>query len=722
MAVIPQNILLVSDAADAALVRDALSDSSEEPFQVAWVRSCEAAVARLRVKRRSRAGNEARRRNPYVAVLTELYLPDSRGLETIERMSGAAPQLPILILAAAQHEDVARVAVRKGAHDYLLKGHLDGYLVQKVMRNMLERAANAEALFQERERSRVALESIGEAVISVDVAACVTYLNVAAERLTGWSREEATGRPASEVFRLVDGLSRQPAENPLEVAASGRRSVGLTPNCVLVRRDAVESTVEHSAAPVHDRCGKVTGAVMVFHDVSAGRALSVKMSYLAQHDSLTDLPNRLLLHDRLAQAITLARRHRNKLAVLFLDVDRFKHVNDFLGHDIGDRLLQSIATRLLACVRRSDTVSRQGGDEFVVLLSEIARAQDAAGSAEKILSALSAAHSVDNHELRITASIGIAIYPDDAVDPDVLMKRADLAMYHAKEHGRNNYEFFAPDLNVRALERQYLESGLRQALEHNEFVLHYQPKTQLHTGAIVGAEALIRWNHPVRGLIYPAQFISIAEISGLAVAMGNWVLREACRQGRAWQLAGILPMGISINISAAQLRDKDFIANVRAALAESGLPPQDLELELNESILMQDPKAAAQVLQQLKALRVQLALDDFGTGYSSLTHLQRFSIDILKIDQSFVHDLSMDSGAGGIVSAVIGMGRNLGMRVVAEGVESREQLAFLKQQECPEAQGYYFSRPLSAADFARLYSRKTRRTRAARPGAGDSIR
>jgi len=430
------------------------------------------------------------------------------------------------------------------------------------------------------------------------------------------------------------------------------------------------------------------------------------MSYLAQHDSLTGLPNRGLLNDRLDHAICLAQRRRKKMAVLFVDIDRFKHVNDSLGHEIGDRLLQSVARRLLSCVRRSDTVSRQGGDEFVILLSEVAQAQDAAVSAEKMLQALNATHCIDEHELRVTGSIGIVVCPDDGTQADVLLKHADFAMYHAKEQGRNNYQFFEPNLNVRALERQVLESGLRRAIDSQELVLHYQPKVNLQTGSIVGVEAFVRWRHPERGLILPSQFVPIAEACGTIVPIGRWVLREACRQARAWQAAGIKGLRIAINVSPGELRDRDFVHGVQATLDETGLAPQDLELELRETVLMQDAQFAMTVLSSLKALDVQLALDDFGTGYSSLSNLKHFPIDILKIDQSFVRELTTDADANSIVSAVIGMGKNLGMQVVAEGVESREQLACLQQLSCPQGQGFYFSEPLTAAEFTRLCRRK----------------
>ena len=441
---------------------------------------------------------------------------------------------------------------------------------------------------------------------------------------------------------------------------------------------------------------------MVFHDVSTARALSLRMSYLAQHDSLTDLPNRILFNDRLTQATTRARRHRHKLAVLFVDIDRFKHINDSLGHAAGDRLLQSIGQRLLTCVRSSDTVSRQGGDEFVILLSEVAHAEDAAVSAEKLLQSLSAPHIIDQHELQITVSIGIATYPDDGNDAETLLENADFAMYHAKDCGRNNYQFFRPDMNVRAVERQSIENDLWHAIERQEFVLHYQPKVNLKTGAIVGVEALIRWRHPRRGLLEPSTFIPVAEECGAIVPIGRWVLREACRQARAWQNAGLPRLRIGINISAVELRAKDFVEGVRAILTETGMDPRFLELELTETFLMEDSIATGTVLQALKDTGAHLALDDFGTGYSSLSYLKRFPIDTLKIDQSFVRDLATDPDDASIVTAVIAMGKSLQKRVVAEGVETREQLAFLQEKDCPLGQGNFFSPPVAAAELVQF--------------------
>jgi len=705
-----QQILLIQDnPSDAKSVRDALANSGDEAFQVEWVRKCSAGVARLTDMGRDTGRQEAKIKPDIAAVLMDLFLPDSQGMEAFERIFAIAPHIPILVLTTAQNEGVAKFAVQRGAQDYLLKERLDSYTLPKALANMIERAANAEALFEEKERALVTLNSIGDAVISTNEWCRVTYLNAAAERLTGWFGADAKGRPFEEVFRIIDATTREVVTNPMALAIRENRTVGLTANSLLIRRDGAEAAIEDSAAPIHDRRGQVTGAVMVFHDVTATRALSQRMSYLAQHDSLTELPNRIVLNDRLIQAMSLARRRQQKLAVLFLDIDRFKHINDSLGHTIGDRLLQSVAQRLLECVRSSDTVSRQGGDEFVILLPEVAHVQDVSIAADKILHALRVPHRIDKHDVHITASIGMVTYPEDGEDADTLLRNADFAMYQAKDGGRDNAQFFLTDMNVRALERQSLENGLRHALERKEFVLYYQPKMDLESGTIVGVEALIRWRHPQRGLVPPALFIPIAEECGFIVPIGRWVLREACLQGRAWQEAGLPPMRVSVNISAVELRAKDFVAGVRAVLKETGLSPSCLELELTETFLMEDSDCTGEVLDALKGMGVQLALDDFGTGYSSLTYLQRFPIDALKIDQSFVRDLTTDVEDASIVSAVINMAKSLHMRVIAEGVETREQLEFLQEQRCPEAQGHYFSRPVAAEEISKMRRRSDRR-------------
>jgi diguanylate cyclase (GGDEF)-like protein/PAS domain S-box-containing protein len=706
-----RRILLVQEnAADARAVRDALTNKGPNAFGVEWVRRCSEAVRLL-------TGDVARGADVFAAVLVELFLRDSEGLETFDRLFEAAGRVPILVLSTSEHESLAQQAVQRGAQDYLLKGRLDNYLLRKALGSMIDRAAHAEALFDEKERAQVTLNSIGDAVMSCDVSSRVTYLNKVAERLTGWTGEKATGRPIEDVFRVIDATTRTPIPNPMALAIRENKTVLLAPDSILSRPDGIEVAIEDSAAPIHDRHGRVTGAVMVFHDVSTTRALSLTLAHQAQHDSLTDLPNRLLLDDRLTHAIVLARRHGLKLGVLYLDLDRFKNTNDSLGHEAGDRLLREVAKRLLGCVRGSDTVSRQGGDEFVILLSELAAGQDAAISADKVLQALDKPFLIDGHNLHVSASIGIAIFPEDGEEPESLLKHADFAMYHAKDCGRNNFQFFRRDMNVRALERQSIEDGLRLALERNELVLHYQPIMDLWNGIPSGVEALVRWRHPHRGLLLPEHFVPIAEECGLILRIGRWVLREACRQNRAWQDAGLPPMRMAVNVSAAELRHKEFVEGVRTCLTESRLAPNHLELELTETFLMQDSGSTALVLQSLKKLGVQLALDDFGRGYSSLSHLKGFPIDTLKIDQAFVRDLDTNPNDASIVRAVIGLGRSLNIRVVAEGVETESHFAQLQEHQCPEGQGYFFSRPVIAGEFPQLLRKPLTGFRASNGGS-----
>ena len=695
----PQNILLIQgDPLGAKAVGDALCESGDCQFNVEWVSTCALGLERLAV-----LGKQKQRGTKGIsAVLVDLQLPDVEGIETFDRLFAAIPHIPIVILSSSQDAAVAKLAIQSGAQDFILKERLDDYVLPKTLAAVIDRAAIAEALFDEKERAQVTLNSIGDAVVTTDVEGLVTYLNIVAEQLTGWPKEEAIGRPLEDVFRIIDADTRATVPNPMSMAIHENTIVGLPPSCILIRRDGLESAIEDSTAPIHDRRGRVTGAVMVFHDVSTARTLARKLAHFAHHDSLTELPNRTLLNDRMTQAITAARRRQKGLAVLYLDLDRFKNINDSLGHSVGDRLLQSVALRLSEGVRASDTVSRLGGDEFVILLSEMTQAQDAAACAEKLLKALRVPYAIEAHELHVTASIGIGVYPGDGTEVETLLQNADSAMYEAKNRGRNTYQFYRLDLNSSATERQSLESSLRHAIQRHELELHYQPIMNVETGVMAGVEALIRWHHPTLGCVLPADFMSIAEESGLIVPIGQWVLREACRQAKAWQDAGLPLQRLAVNISAVELRSKEFVACVTTILAETRFDPRCLELELTETFLMQDSKATAVVLDALKELGVQLALDDFGTGYSSLSYMRRFPIDALKVDRSFVRNLTTDADDASVVSAIINMGKSLHMRVVAEGVETRGQLLFLEEHNCTEAQGYYFSRPLNTDSFDRL--------------------
>ena len=684
------NVLLIeNNPGDAALIQRALKNVSVGTFHIEWVTNLSDGLTRL-----SKGGLDA--------VLTDLSLPDSQGMEALDSLLTVASRVPILVLSDLDEEQISCQSIQHGAQDYLPKSHLDSYTLSRSLRNMIDRKAAEDALFTEKERAQVTLNSIEDAVLCTNSSGNVTYLNTVAERMTGWSREEASGRPLADVFRIIEGITRESNLNPLDITIAQNNTVGSAANCILIRRDGQESAIEDSSASIHDPDGHSAGAVIVFHPTSTARSMSLQMAHSAQHDFLTGLPNRLLLNDRISQAIALAQRYMNKLAVLFLDFDGFKHVNDSLGHAVGDKLLQSVAIRLVDCIRGSDTVSRQGGDEFVVLLCGLAQPEDVISTVNRILMTLVAPHSVDLHDLHVTTSIGVSIYPDDGLNAETLIKNADTAMYQAKENGCHGYRFFKAAMNVRAVERQSIEESLRHGLERQEFMLHYQPIINLSTGEITGAEGLLRWTHPIRGAVSPADFIPVAEDCGLIVPIGNWVLREACKQARTWIDGGLPPITMSVNISAIEVRDEQFLRNIFAALKDTGLNPRFLELELTESVLMNRVESTQSILKVLRETGVRLAIDDFGTGYSSLSYLSKFPISALKIDQSFVRQIDITPEEKTIVGAIISMGRSLNLRVIAEGVETLEELAFLHSHHCDEAQGYYIGRPMAAAQFSKL--------------------
>ena len=673
---------------------------------------------------RATSGEEALRylldHDPAV-ILLDVQMPAMNGFETATmiRQRERSERTPIIFLTAvdASSDDVFK-GYATGAVDYLLKPFEPQVVRAKVkvfvelsqqqhalrvLNKQLEaeRKAIEDMLFTEKERAQVTLNSIGDAVVSTDATGRVGYLNSAAERLTGWSSGDAIDRPLPEVLNIVDATTRIAADDASAVVRQEKTGHVRT-NCVLIRRDGAELLIEDSTAPIHDREGRVTGAVIVFRDVTEARAVSGRLTHFSRHDILTDLPNRTLLEDRIGQAFAMASRRGTRLALLFVDLDRFKHVNDSLGHAIGDALLKSVAARLLACLRATDTVSRWGGDEFVVVLTQLDEADTAAVSAAKIITAVSAPYALAGHVLDISASIGIGIWPDDAAGVDELISAADAAMYKAKAHGGNNYQFFTSQLNDQAIARRSLEDSLRQALQRQELTLYYQPKNNLETSRVIGIEALVRWQHSTRGLLAPDQFVTIAEECGLMMPIGRWILREACRQARAWHEAGFTPIPIAVNVSAAEFRSKGFVDGVAIVLRETELAAPYLELEVTESVLMEDTQSTTAVLSALKDMGVRIAIDDFGTGYSSLSYLSRFPIDTLKIDRSFVGGITAAGHDATIINAVIGLGRSLNQHVVAEGVETEQQLALLRRQQCVEGQGYYFSPPIEAEQFTDL--------------------
>jgi diguanylate cyclase (GGDEF)-like protein/PAS domain S-box-containing protein len=684
--------IITTDDMDAEELQHFLAEARDGPFEIVRTASLADGLHQLATE----AIN---------IILVALHLQDSQGLATFDRLFAAVPDIPIMILAEGD-ESEAIEAVQRGAQGYLSKGHFGLALVPQALRNIIHRKAVEAVLYVEKERSRVILESIGEGVMSTDLDGNLLYLNAVAVRMTGWPRDEAIGRKFTDIAVILDSASRARITDYLTMAVRENKEIRGTADMVLLHRNGSETAINLTVAPVRENRGRLSGAVVVLHDAREVQAATLtKVTYLAEHDSLTGLPNRLLLSSRLEHAIINAAAHRSQLVVFFLDLDNFKHINDSLGHAIGDMLLQSVARQLTECTRTRDTIARQGGDEFIIVMPLEKNAEGATQAAEKILIYVSQPYSIDGHMLHISASIGISTYPVDGLDADTLLKNADTAMFHAKKSGRNNYQFFNAEMNVRAVARQSMEAHLRHSLQRGELQLYYQPKINLHTGETSGAEALLRWAHPQRGMLLPDEFIPIAEDCGMIGSIGAWVLREACQQAMLWSEGNLREGTIAINVSATEFRAPGFLERVRQILDETGLYAGRLELELTESVLMNNAETSRVTLCALKDLGIKLVVDDFGTGYSSLSYLKQFPLDGLKIDQSFVRDLVPHSDNGIIIKAVIGMGHNLRLKVVAEGVETQGQYEFLCGLNCDVGQGFYFSPALPADQFEKLLER-----------------
>ncbi len=538
------------------------------------------------------------------------------------------------------------------------------------------------------------IEQAGDSVMIADSQSIIEYVNPAFVALSGYSEEEAIGRKSG---LLSSGLMSAGFYKEMW----GKLLAGEVFRGELINRKKNGELYyeDKTITPIRNARGEVGYYVSTGRDVSERKNYVTQLERQANYDTLTELPNRNLLQDRLGQALTYARRHSSGLAAMFIDLDYFKNINDSLGHDVGDLLLKQVAVRLSGCVREGDTVARQGGDEFVAILSDIAAEEDVTTVTRKIIKTFADPFAIGGHELYITCSIGIALYPKDGEDTSTLLKNADSALYRAKEQGRNNSQFYTAEMNVKALERLVLENNLRHAIERGEFMVYYQPQVDLRTGQINGMEALVRWRHPELGMVPPAKFIPVAEESGLILPLGEWVLRTACAQNKAWQDAGLRPVCVAVNLSARQFRHQDLVALVAGILQETGLDPALLELELTESLLMQNVEATIETLTRFKAMGVKSSIDDFGTGYSSLSYLKRFPIDTLKIDQSFVRNITTDPDDAAIAKTIISMAHEMRLRVIAEGVETEEQRSFLRLRHCDEMQGFFFSKPVPAEEF-----------------------
>jgi len=619
------------------------------------------------------------------------------------------------------------ITLRKQAEEVLRNAHNE--LEQKVMERTQELRESNRMLVQEllgrqavENRLRLLgkfFENTNEAVLITDSRARIIEVNDAFSRITGFEKEEVIGRRPT-VLRSYRNSRRAHMQMWKSILLNGDWQGEVWDR----RKNGEIYPVWLSIGSVRDDANSVSHYVAIASDISAIKRTEERLDHLAHHDNLTNLPNRMLFSDRLMQAVALARRNKTMLAVMLLDLDRFKEVNDTLGHRLGDQLLVEVSRRLKYVVREADTISRLGGDEFAVILSDISDIEGAAQVAQHFMHAVSEPFEIQGHEIFITTSIGITIYPADSDDIETLLKNADTAMYYAKSRGKNNFQFFTNEINRRIIEKLFIASKLRHALEHKEFQLYFQPQIEVETGCIVGMEALLRWVNPELGDMPPSKFIPIAEDTGLIISIGEWVIQKACRQAKAWQEEGVPILNLSINLSARQFHKQTIVETISRILQETGFDPQHLELEITESVIMQDVDENIRTLRRLKDLGLRLSIDDFGTGYSSLNYLKRFPIDVLKIDRSFVMDITSNSDNSSVVSAIIALAHSLNLKVIAEGVETAEQFAFLKERGCNEVQGYYFSKPIQGHRVKDLFKRelKPRRPRmSAHKGKGKTL-
>jgi diguanylate cyclase (GGDEF)-like protein/PAS domain S-box-containing protein len=641
-------------------------------------------------------------------VIADYSLPTFNALDALELFHARRLDIPFLIVSGTIGEETAVEAMRAGAHDYIMKGS-SARLIPAIARELREAAERAnrrraeEALRDSERRFRALIEHSTDILTVVDRVGRIVYESPSVERLLGHTAGELMGSALEEHVHPEDRHALAAA-----LAESAGASTPVAAEFRMRVRDGEWRFLEASVSNLLDNA-EVGGIVLNSRDITARKQDEETIRHLAYFDALTGLPNRMLFDDRLAQALAHSRRRGARgLAILFLDLDRFKTVNETLGHGAGDELLRTAAARLTSVVRESDTVARLGGDDFLFLLPEIDDVEDAVRVARKVLAELVAPFSVHGHELHLTASVGIALSPLDGNDADTLVRNADTALYRAKEQGGNRYQLYAPAMNAIAFKRLVLENSLRRAIEREELRLYYQPLVSLQDGTFVGVEALIRWQHPDLGLVSPAEFIPLAEETGLIVPLTHWVLRTACRQMKEWQDAGLELTTVSVNISAQRFSATDLPRAVSEALAAAGLHGRHLCLELTESVMMENVEETIATLLELKKLEVKISIDDFGTGYSSLSYLKRLPIDTLKIDQSFVRNTPADADDAAIAMLIISMAHSLNLSVVAEGVETEEQMQMLRSQQCDIMQGYLVSRPVPGGEIAAMLSRRPR--------------
>lgn len=632
-------------------------------------------------------------------VLLDVEMPDLNGFDVCRAIRSSSANHPTSIIFITSHNDPESevMALSVGGVDFIPKPIVPEVARARV-KNHLALILKRKQLEDEKERIRITLNSIGDAVIATDTSGMVTLVNPVAEDLTGWRAQDAIGKPIETVMHLIDGETGRVLQNPIRIALREKRIVGMALNTCISKGLNKSLGVEDSAAPIIDKDGNLTGAIIVFHDVSEARAMAVKMTHLAQHDALTDLPNRILLYDRAQQALNQSRRDQSMVAMLLLDIDHFKEVNDLHGHLVGDLFIQQIAHALSKEVRDGDTVCRQGGDEFIFLLTNVDSLSAVTHISERLLSIISQPWTHGDISLRLSATIGISLFPNDAYDLETLYRHADAAMYSAKRSGRNQYHFYNQEIESKLVLRRTLENNLLSAMANNVFEVFYQPKVNLTNNSIIGAEALVRWRQPDGSLTAPMDFIPLAEETGLIVPLGKIILKQAFQQTILWQREGF-NISVAVNISVAQFEDSSFLTILDDLISETGVSPENIELEITESLLAKDSEKLNNTFSSLKERGFQIALDDFGTGYSSLAYLKNYPFDVLKIDQTFVRNMQGSTTDQSIVRAIVQLAEGMNLRLVAEGVETIDHVNSLNSMGCSIMQGFYYSKPVPIEEF-----------------------
>lgn len=640
----------------------------------------------------------ARKHHPELIVL-DIEMPGMNGFEVCRALKADPATQDIAIVFITSHIDIEHeiTSLSEGAIDFLRKP-LHAPTCRIRIKNLLDLSRYSRQVAAEKEWLRVTLDSIGDAVISTDLNGKISFMNPIAERMTGWSMREALHQPIENVMRLRDSHTMETHWNPIYFALREQRVVAMALNCQLISRSGELFQVEDSAAPIIDKNGNCLGSIIVFHDISESMALALKMSHLANHDALTNLPNRVLLYDRIDQALKKANQLHHKAALLLIDLDHFKYINDSIGHNLGDVLIKQASDRLLTICPAGATLARLGGDEFVFVLPDLTGIDEVSIFNALIHKQFQPPFVLEDKKYQIAVSIGISIFPDDAKSIETFMRHADVAMFKAKSEGRNSSSFFSEELEKRIIHRHQLEVLLRDALTNQKLQVYYQPKLCLKTGKLLGAEALARMQNYQNQWVSPVEFIPLAEETGLISELGQQVLRQACEACLSWQRLGY-QVPVSVNIAAAQFADPQLVKQITNLMAELQMPAWLLELEVTESALMLDVSKTQLMLSQLKAAGICISIDDFGTGYSSLSYLKKFQVDVLKIDKSFVQEMLTDKGDMEIVKAVISLAQSMSLQLVAEGIELEAQKDKLLELGCHIGQGYFFSKPLSAKDF-----------------------